>query len=369
MQTSEIPRQSDGTAFFLHFTGGFRAANIGPDAWKVEPVLSDGKPCVKGPVTTSEMNVLAKQNGIRAVAFHRIGWMDGQYHSTWAPVVPGKKNHSEGPSELWANIASNIARSRTKKFFDEIKEPSEAEIASIFDNREPDEALASYISLSLRSMDISVEQVAEYYHEQLVNHMAAGNVDGERSDNTLSQSLRAHVHSFFLHLGAARDYLGALIAYRVGFDHKKTDSMARLLEELRFAKAPKDALFDLMISSGNISQHPIKPSRFSAAGWMDEATALRNELVHKRPYGAKFNEGLGWAEATSKGSGLYRYFRPVELDGNAKKDIFDVIHFHYSKCMDLFLQAAKATGNDTTMIHITSEDVISIKVPTPDAGD
>ena len=177
-QVIELPRQSDGTAFYLHFTGGFRAANVAEEAWRIEPVFVNGKPCATGPLTMAQLQAFSKQNKFRAIAFQRLGWMDGVYNSTWAPIVPGKANHSEGPAELWSQIAGNIARPRTKEFFESAEHPAEKEIAKVLDDQEPVEALARYISLSLRSMDISVEQIAEHYHEQLVNHMVAGRVDG-----------------------------------------------------------------------------------------------------------------------------------------------------------------------------------------------
>lgn len=361
----ELPRQSDGEGFYLHFTGGFRAANVAKDSWRIEPVLIDGKACATGPLTMAQLQTLAKQNGFRAIAFQRMGWMDGVYHSSWAPIVPGKKNHSEGPAELWSNIAGNFARPRATEFFEGNERPSEAEIVKALDDRNPVEALARYVSLSLRSMDISVEQIAEHYHEQLVNHMAAGRVDGEKYANTLSQILYAHVHSFFLHLGAARDYLGALIAHRIGLDSKKIDSMARLVGKLRQENMPNDALLGLLVTSGDIAAHPGKPGKFAVAGWMKEVTSIRNELVHKRPYGSKSNERWGWVAPTQKEAGLYRYFRLLDVNGNAKQDLFDVLHHHYARCADLLHKAAKVSGNNTAMMHFTDEDVISLEVRKP----
>lgn len=357
----EITRQSDGTGCYLHFTGGFRAANVARGAWRIEPVFVNDRPCAVGPLTTAQLQTLAKQNNFQAIAFQRFGWTDGEYHSSWAPIISGKTNHSEGPAELWSNIAANIAGPRTREFFDTTERPTEVEIAQTLDNRDPEEALARYISLSLRSMDISVERIAEHYHEQLVNHMAAGRVDGERSANTLSQTLYAHVHSFFLHLGAARDYLGALIACRNGLDPKKIDSMARLVGELRQADLPKDALLDLLFSSSDITEHTQNPGKFAVAGWMQEVTSIRNELVHKRPYGSKFSEGSGWAVPSQKEAGLFRYFRPLEINGSAKQDVFDVLYYHYTRCTDLLHKAVKASGNNADMIHITDADVISLE--------
>jgi hypothetical protein len=364
-QIIELPRQSDGTGFYLHFTGGFRAAKVAKNAWRIEPVFVNGRACATGPLTMRQLQTLTKQNMFRAIAFQRLDWMDGVYHSTWAPIIPEKANHSEGPAELWSHIAGNIARPRTKEFFEANERPTEEEITKAMDDKDPVEALARYISLSLRSMDISVEHIAEHYNEQLVNHMAAGNVEGQRSANTLSQTLYAHVHSFFLHLGATRDYLGALIAHRIGLDHTKIDSMARLVGKLRQENLPNDALLGLLITSGDITAHPEKEGKLAVAGWMEEVTSIRNELVHKRPYGSKSNERWGWVEPTQKEAGLYRYFRPLAMKGNAKQDLLDVLHHHYARCTDLLHKAARASGNNAAMVHITDEDVISLEIREP----
>ncbi len=368
-QIIELPRQTDGTGFYLHFTGGFRAAKVTEDAWRIEPVFVNGRACATGPLTMTQLQTLTKQNRFHAIAFQRMGWMDGVYHSTWAPIVPEKANHSEGPAELWSHIAGNISRPRAKEFFESIERPAEEEFTKAMDDKDPVEALARYISLSLRSMDISVEQIAEHYNEQLVNHMAAGNVEGQRSANTLSQTLYAHVHSFFLHLGATRDYLGALIAHRVGLDHTKIDSMARLVGKLRQDNMPIDALLGLLTTSGDITAHPEKVGKLAVSGWMEEVTSIRNELVHKRPYGSKSNESWGWVAPTQKEAGLYRYFRPLDVNGDAKQDLLDVLHHHYARCTDLLHKAARASGNDTAMMHITDEDVISLEIRNPGKPD
>jgi hypothetical protein len=188
-------------------------------------------------------------------------------------------------------------------------------------------------------------------------------LNGERSANTLSQTLYAHVHSFFLHLGAARDCFGALIASRIGLDPKKTDSVARLVGELRRANLPNDALLDLLFSSGNVAAHPQKGGKFAVAGWMQEVTAIRNEVVHKRPYGSRFSERSGWAVPSQREAGMFRYFRPLELEGIATQDALDGIYHHYTQCTYLLHKAAKVSGNDTAMMHITDKDVMSLNTP------
>jgi len=361
-QIIELPCPPDGNALYFHFTGGFRAAHIANEKWRILPVFVNSKPCIKEPLTREQLNVLAKQNNFEAVAFQQIHRINGAFHSSWVPIVRGKSNYLEGPSRLWSNIAGNLSESRTKLFFDTVKHPSEMEIQKVLDDQNTEEALARYISVSLRSMDISVEQISDHYHEQLVNQMTTGRVNGEKFDNTLSSTLDAHVHSFFLHLGAARDYLGTLIAYRMGFDLKKVDSMARLVNEIRQKNLSNNALLGLLFSSRNIIQHPKKKDKFALSGWMKEVSEIRNELVHKRPYGSKLNEQMGWVVSTQGEAGLYRYWRPLEWNGNAKLDVFDAVLHHYAQCNSLMHDSAEATGNDTAMRVFTDEDEISVKV-------
>lgn len=361
-QVTEIPRTSNGAALYLHFTGGFRAAQLAKDAWRIEPVLVDGKPCQSAPLSKSELQTLGRRNGFRAVAFHQFSWIDGEYNSSWLPITPGEANHTLGPSDLWGSIASNLYRKRAKIILESSERLTDEELAKIHDDRAPEEALARYISVSLRNMDISVEQIAEHYHEQLVNHMAAGRVNGEQATNTSSQKLFAHVHSFYMHLGAARDYLGALIACRIGFDPSRIDSMARLVRELRLARAPSDPLIELLLETGNIAPDPERSARLKVAGWMEDVTTVRNDLIHKHPYGSKSSEEFGWTIPTKDTPGLYRYVRPIELSGNAGHDVFDVLNYHYKKFAELMNNAARASGHDSSITHITDGDLISQRV-------
>lgn len=358
-QIIPLPRPSDDDGLFLYFTGGLRAAKLNEGDWQIVPVLANGRPCATGPLTKEQLQALARKNKFQAVAFNRFSWTDGEYGSIFSPIIPGRQNHFEGPSQLWSNIARNIYRSRTKEVFEKAEHPEEQQIDKVFDDKSPDEALARYISLSLRSMDISVEQIAEFYFEQLVNDMAAGRTAGEKVANTSSQSLYAHVHSFFTQLGSARDYLAALIAYRLGFDPKKIDSLARLLNEIRQTHPPRDVLLSFLVSTGNIRPDPKKNTRLTASGWLREAGIIRDTLVHKRPYGSKSSERSGWIIPTEKETGLFRYFRPFELGGDAGQDLFDVLNHHYAKCTDLMYQAAIVSGYDNTMMHITDDDIIN----------
>ncbi|MCV3243466.1 hypothetical protein [Mesorhizobium sp. ZC-5] len=359
-QTRRVTRQSDGDAFYQIYSGGMRAAEASDNAWHIEPVLDGGHPCAKGFMPTAMMQGFFRQQAFTFIAFHRIGWFKGNYHSSWCPFIPGQTNHLQGPADLWSNVAGNISRARTAGDLAAMAQPTREQIAARLDNRTEAERLASSISLSLRNMDISVEQIAEFYNEQLVNHMASDSLEGKRSSSTLDETLFAHVHSFFMHLGAARDYLAALCALRIGKDPQKVDSFARLAEAVRPEHFAADDLLQLLQARGYFRQKPTSSVKFESAGWMEEVTDLRNEFMHRRPYGDRFIERMGFAQPIDREAGLYRYVRPILLK-NAEDDVQNVILRHYREMTALCHAAAATSGNDLSILTLTDAEIISVE--------
>ena len=213
-------------------------------------------------------------------------------------------------------------------------------------------------------MDLAVEQIAEHYNEQLVNKMYAGDVNGQRSSNTMDQNLFAHVHAFFLQLGSARDYLAAFIANRLNMNasHGKVDTMNALKSKLRSQNVGLEPILDLLLKRKWLVAKPDDSDRFVTSGWLKEITDLRNEFVHRRPYGSVYAERFGWATPVRAELGLYRYFRPIEIEGQPERDLLDVICYHYRECTGLFFDAAKASGLDGNMMTLKDKDIVSLQV-------
>lgn len=357
-ETRRLPRQPDGEAFYQIYSGGMRAAKSREDAWYIEPVFDNRHPCAKGFMPTAAMQAFFTQHGLTFIAFHRSGWLRGNYYSIWSPFNLGQTNHLLGPADVWGNIAGNHLRARAAGNLAATQQPTHEQVATLLDSRSEVERLSRSISLSLRNMDISVEQIAEFYHEQLVNHMASGNLEGQRSSSTLDQTLFAHVHSFFMHLGAARDYLAALSALRIGKDPQKVDSFARLTEAVRPEHFPADNFIQLFNARGYLQQKPTSSVKFDMAGWMDEVTDLRNEFMHRRPYGDRFIEHMGFVQPIDRQGGLYRYVRPILLT-TGEDDVQSVILRHYREMTSLCHAAAQISGYDASMFTLTDADIVS----------
>ncbi|CCE94913.1 hypothetical protein SFHH103_00413 [Sinorhizobium fredii HH103] len=355
-----IPRLDDGHAFMISWSGGVQSAEAGKDQWRVLPVLHEGKPCVNGFYSKSDLGRFMKQRGLKFVAFQHIQWMGGAFNSHWAPLIPGQSNFSLSPANVWGNVSRNLSRARIETALKAQQDPSPGEMEAILDAKSEPERLAQSIALSLRNLDTSVEQVSSFYNQELTNQLAAGKIDGSRSSSMRDQVLYAQVHSFFLHLGAARDYLATFIALQLGKDHQKYDAMGRLIEAVRTADIEGSMILKIMEARGYVSPRENTSDKWSVSGWLKQATDLRNEFVHKRTYGHKAVERMGHLRPIDLENGLYRYFRPIALD-HAANDVFDVIIEHYEKTNELFYTAAKASGFDASILHLTDKDIISIK--------
>lgn len=359
-KTFAIHRQPDQDGFQICCVGGFRAGMVDDDRWAIDPVLDDGRPTGKGFLTKAQLQALLQKIRLVPIAFQRHGWLRGEYHSSWSPIVPGRKNHLRSPADLWSDMANNLARRRSDSKTRDTPTLTLEEICAIFDNRTVEERLSLSISLSLRSMDISVEHIAEFYHEQLVDMMAADLAEGQHAGTSEDPALFSHVHSFFLQLGAARDYLAALIAARLELDSDRLDSMGRLVDALRPEQFGADALLNLLAKRQYIEPDPAKPNKARMSGWLRDASALRNQFVHSRPYGSKHIERLGRLVAIAPKVGLYRYHRPVVLANNNAADVLDVIAYHYKRATGLFYALAETSGRDISILRLTENDVRSL---------
>lgn len=366
-----VPRQADAEIFYMHCTGGLRAAEVSDDHWMVEPIFESGEARSKGFLSRDNLRQLIQIGGFSALGFQSGGWRDGQWHPSWRPLIPNEKNHFLGPADIWANIASNLFQVDRARELIDLKSADVSKLGSILDDRSAKERLAQAISLSLRAMDLAVEQIAEHYFEQLVNMMYKGDVEGQRVSNTMAQQLFAHVHSFFIQLGSARDYLAAFIADRLDMDtgRGRVDSMDKLRKALRNQHLGREPILDLLIRRNWLAPKEGASNTWELVGWLRQISKLRNQLVHGRPYGSVFAEKTGWVIPVRSDLRLYRYWRPIEIDGNSEHDLLDVIGFHYRTCAELFWGAAKLSGLDTAMITLSDKDIVSFKIERGPSGD
>lgn len=356
--SAPLLRQKDGYSLYIFFTGGIRASNSEDDLWQIEPIYDDGKAYRKGLINKKDLQNFAASMGIKPIAFGTYGWIDGRYYSSWKPIFGNKKSHLLSPPNLWSNIAANISECNEQERELNLERTELEKIAEIYDDQSLEESLSRSISLSLRSMEINIEQIAEHYFEQLVDTMYTRSF-ATACSTTGDQTLFAHVHSFFLHLGAARDYLAAFIAKQIGID-AKTNSLEKLRKKLLLSHIGSSPMLEKLISDGLMVPPPDSLGQWDISGWLRKANRLRNILVHERPYGSKYLEKYGSTKELSKEMGVYRHFRIVCTEDSSDLDLLDVINDFYQNCMSLFENMADLSGFDKSMMVYTDNDIISI---------
>jgi hypothetical protein len=357
-----IHRFSDRSSEYLHCTGGVRAAKIDNESWVFEPIRCQGIAASVGTFSWEVLLQTIQRINATPIAFHSSSFSNGVYYSDWTPILSRRRNDTRGPSDMWRSICSNYSHERTEEIFGRNEILSSDAIGAILDSsaKSDEEFMAQAISLSLRSMDISVEQISDFYNEQLTNLIAAGNFADVGHSTSLDQVLYSHVHSFFLHLGCARDYLGGYIASKIGLNRDRIDDMARLVSELRDNSFGVTPVLDLIRNKNYLERKTATTDKWMTTGWLKSASDLRKQLVHKRPYGSMFAERMGKIVELESSTGIYRYFRPIQVSGTNSQDIFDLIVFHYQKCNELFMEAAEVSGENTQMITITDDDVVDV---------
>jgi hypothetical protein len=352
-----VLRLEDGSRRSICFSGGIITTYISNRELVIEPVLEDGVAYIKGPLTQIEVQKLANECSITPIAFEQITWRQGKCYEIWTPILNGKKEHKLCPSDLWSNIALHFARQR---FMDK-KDCSDAydDITNIH-GKTQEEVLCRSISLSLRCMDINVRQIHEFYNQKLVDLLSTGGADGRITSDISDQVMAPYIHSFFMHFGACRDHLAALIALRLEKKHHVNDMM-RLLGAIVQDDFNADPILRLLLSAKIIEKNK-ETGKWNICGWLKDASELRKRFVHHTPYGAGSNEAKGRLSSISKNNGLYKFEYFILGKNEETYDVLDLIEFYYKNILHLFDEAEFKSGYDSSIINLTNKDIIDVKI-------
>ena len=190
--------------------------------------------------------------------------------------------------------------------------------------------------------------------------LSKGTGIGNLIATTQDQSFFSHVHSFFAEFGAVRDYLGALIAARLGHDPKKIDSLWKMTGKMKELAVGRDAILDLLLKR-QLLVRSSGGGGWSRSGWLKDASDIRDQFVHRRPYGLLFPESSGRVIPVAPGVNLFRYERPFIFSNGRKADVLDMIAWYYRNISALFSAAADVSGYDQAIPQITEKDIISME--------
>ena len=123
----------------------------------------------------------------------------------------------------------------------------------------------------------------------------------------------------------------------------------------------RDAMLDILLTRKLLVKNSERDG-WSRSGWLRSASDIRDQFVHRRPYGLLFPEGSGRVVPVAPGMSLFRYERPFIFSDGQKADVLGIIAWYYQHISSLFSAAADASGYDQEIIHITGKDIISMEV-------
>lgn len=355
----ELSAASDGASLIIHFTGGIHAWKIGTNLWDIGPISEGGVPVSKGSFSTEELQKFAGEKGLHAIAFEDCVMSSGVYYLVMREITKKNQNHLFASANEWRNIESNITQARLDDYLTEHAKTGRDELDQVLDAKTSIEAVTGYISDSLRSLDISVSAISDHYYEQLSLGIREGYDKDQRFETAGNIAMYAHVHAFFLQIGAARDYLAKLISIRTGFGESK-DAINRLVDCLCVDRLPNDAILNYLVTNGNIV-NKADTRRMIQAGWLEEVGEIRNQFVRKRPYGSLACGKNGFIDSTDHTLGLHRYSRLASLPNGENRDILDVVAYHYEQCNQFFIDIAKLTNMRREIRTITDKGIINIR--------
>jgi hypothetical protein len=352
--------EDDHHSLTMKLTGGMKAWQRSPDEWSIGPIIYRGEIMMGGLLSRAELQSAISAMGLIPVVLEHRVVMSGVKSVTWRSVDPVRPNSPLAATDIWQTIRGNLMAARLKAFRKNNTDASTQEIIDFKEQNTREENLCGYISDSLRSMDICISAICDYYHEQLTAHLRQGRKVGERSSNMADLPFIANVHSFFVHLGAARDYLAALIAHRCGLP-EDVDAMNRLGDKLRWNSLPDDPILSFLVNIGCVSEKE-NSTKVRLSGWLEDVSNVRNELIHKRPFGSHETEIYGQIKSAGGLEGHFRFFKPIVLTDVANSDTLDYLADVYSRVVKLFGELALASGRDSAIITLTSRDILDFKV-------
>jgi len=319
----------------LHFTGGLRGRRQG-SGWLIGPLRVDGAFVEMGPVPETHISIVAAE--LRVRAFGADETLLGDPHlptRIWRPFV-GLEATSGLPTELWGNIAHHAAAAADEDY----------------------SALARYVSVCLRASDIRLRDISDGYGAQLLSALTNGAEVGHPFENIPLADLHLAIHSFVAEMGAARDYLAAIVGRQLGAPTSK-DSLARLIDWLgadaRRTAASQPAAVALTRGWAD-AEDP----------WLKQLTDYRNLFLHRGPMGARGFESAPRLAASATRHGEVRTLVlpiPRRLEGPDTVDaLTQFVRLHW-QMFQLAADLAAVASYASTPIVITSADIVDEPQP------
>lgn len=358
--SAPLPVYGEGTAYRISFTRGLDLAEVEPNHWSIEPIMSQNSVSRSATMPREWAFKIVRQMGFREVAFTSLTVHQTILSSKFNPITPGQTNHMCSAADLWSSAASNIARPRFKRL--DVEGVSKNDVDAVINSAGAVERKMRYISINLRNMDRAIRSLLEQYNEAKQRAMQSKSIGKIGLD--IDWEFASHSQAFLAAFGAARDHYAALVAERNGWktewkkNKEKIDCLRDLLRVPNLDES-QDSLALKLFSAGAVAKHETK---FEAADWLSVGNKLRNQYIHNVPYGVSAEEQFGIVDIVSKELGVWSYRRPCLVGGVVHTDLLEVLLSVYRPALAFFYEAIRDSEYDTGMVTLTAEDILDLKI-------
>lgn len=314
----------------LHFTGGIRGRRA-EAGWRIGPIGPNGALGDLAPVPERDIKAAASALGIHVFGADEELLCDPYLRTRiWRPFV-GLPSDPGLPTETWASIGHHASEAGDETYAN----------------------LARNVAECLRAADIRLRDLSDGYESQLLSALNAETQSGVRFDNLPLKDLHLAIHSLVAEMGAARDYLAAIVGMHLGAP-EKYNSLAWLLPWLKAKAREAECATPIAVTL----LEGVDDS--SGDAWLSRLSAYRNLFLHRGPMGSRdIKQGPHLVELASV-HGLIRTFKmplPRNADCEPERDALEEFVALHRALFDLAARLASMARYGMTPRIVTRADV------------
>lgn len=260
---SDITRSQHLADQELHFTGGLRGFLVGPSQWAIGPTPALQGMSEIGPFEDQRIRECAAALGVVVLGADEIGVVEPDIpFRIWTPLL-GPPVMQRAAADTWSMRATGAYQA------------GDGELAR----------LAGHVSACLRAADLHLRSISDGYNAQLRAAIRRGQTPGGRFSNLALMDVHLACHSLLAEMGAARDYMSAIAARRVGAP-SRIEALSRLQD---WAAKPvnRSALSDPFLVALLAAS-----DETGGDAWLGELGEYRNLFLHREPMSA--NDSAKW---------------------------------------------------------------------------
>ena len=338
----------------LHLEGGQVIRFHRGRARSVMPVHAKNDNFEALDLEASDIGWYLRESDQQAVIFEQVLLSGESAFPMWNAPTHSQSNPKLSTLDLWRNAHRNMQKTRMGGTdMEGVRDSFDEYLQKLEDAPAIERALMA-VGQSLNMMNYCMGEICSHFHNRLLLAIDEKVKIGSKSSHVADSSLDVLVHSYALNFGGLRDNLAKFIATQLSLDTQDIDTLPKLLSVMSTTHIKGCQPLSLLSSSGLIVE---KGKQYHQAGWLKDASDLRNDLVHGRQYGRSSGENWGMLTETNVELGSIKWERQLLLRGGRSVSLSRFTSCIYRYCQELFRSVVESSGYNTEIPILHPRDV------------